>query len=110
MLALFTVFSIVLWYIINWLKKFITKAELPDLWYDLIVLAIALVGGLLLAVQFRLDAFVLASEILSLTPPIEHSLTGVVFGGLVLASGSGGFFELLKALKGRPEPEQEPPK
>lgn len=109
MLSLFLLFSIVLWYAIDWLKKGISALKLPDPWYEASILAIALVVGTLLAFQFNLDAFVLASELMSITPPIEQSVVGIIFGGIVLASGSGGVFELLKAIKGRPTPEDEPP-
>lgn len=112
MLGLFLLFSITLWYLIDIIKQGLLKFSLPDLVYNGIVWGLAIAGGMLLAFQFKLDAFVLASEIMnSVLPvtPIEPTLTGNIFGGLIIASGSGGVNAFLKALKGTKEPPSEPP-
>lgn len=105
----FFLFSIVLWYLIGRVKKFIPRLKLSDLLYDVIIIVLALGGGMLLALQFKLDVFVLLAEVMKPGTTIEPTFTGQVFGGLVLASGSSGVFELLKAINGRTEPIPETP-
>lgn len=103
MLGLFMLFSVTIWYLIDILKQNLSKAGMPDAIYNLVIWAIALGAGFLVAFQFKLDAFVMASEIMNgvlEVPKIEPSITGYVFGGLVLASGSGGVNAFLKAIKG----------
>lgn len=102
MVGIFILFSLVLWYLIEWLKKVSEGFGLPDWAYRAGVFITALAGGVLLALQFRLDVFIMLAEVMGHTG-IEESLTGQIFGGLVLASGSGGVYELLKAVKGGQE-------
>ena len=85
-------------------------ANLPDAAYNIVIWIIALGVGILISFQFKLDAFVLASEIMTgfvFFTPIELTITGQVFGGLLLASGSGGVNAFLKALRGL-KPEEPP--
>lgn len=108
MIGLFTMFSAILWYLIDIIKEALTKYhetnaehKFPDLVYDLIIWVIAIGGGLLLAIQFNLDAFVLVSQLMDNVLPIPEvapTITGSIFGGLLLASGSGMINGLLKAL------------
>lgn len=113
MIGMFTMFSAILWYLIDIFKELLNKLKgtgkitLPDLAYDAVVWVIALGGGMLLAMQFNLDAFVLASQLIDGVvemPDIAPTLTGNIFGGLLLASGSGVINGLLKALGKRQEP------
>lgn len=110
MLGLFTLFSAVLWYLMDNFKRWLTGLkeakhfDAKDIVYDLVLWVTALVVGMLLALQFKLDAFVLASQIMDgvvEVPTIEPTVIGNVFGGLLLASGSGFMNGLLKAL-GKP--------
>ncbi len=96
MVGVFIVVSLVLWYAIEWVKKVIDGEMTPR---RIAILVLALACGVLLAFQFRLDAFVMASQFVGVDA-LEPSLLGKVFAGIVLASGSAGIFELLKALKG----------
>lgn len=100
MVGAFLLFSVVLWYVIDWIKRFVGDFKLPELPYKVGLLVVAIAGGILLSLQFRLDAFVMLAQALN-QPDIPPSLTGEIFGGLILASGSGGVYELLKAVKGR---------
>lgn len=113
MIGMFTMFSAILWYLIDIFKALLkqlkdtSKLSLPDLAYDAIVWVIALGGGMLLAIQFNLDAFVMASQLMSDVieiPEIVPSITGNIFGGLLLASGSGMINGLLKALGRKIDP------
>ena len=113
MIGMFTMFSAILWYLIDIFKELLSKLKgtgkitLPDLVYDAFVWVIALGGGMLLAMQFNLDAFVLASQLIDGVvemPEIVPTLTGNIFGGLLLASGSGVINGLMKALGKRQEP------
>ena len=113
MIGMFTMFSAILWYLIDIFKDVLTrlrsdgKITLPDLVYDVIIWVIAIGGGMLLALQFNLDAFVMASKLVSDVieiPEIAPTLTGNIFGGLLLASGSGVINDLLKALGRKTEP------
>ena len=113
MIGMFTMFSAILWYLIDIFKGVLTrlkgdgKITLPDLIYDAIIWVIAIGGGMLLALQFNLDAFVLASQLVDDVieiPEIVPTLTGNIFGGLLLASGSGVINGLLKALGRKTEP------
>lgn len=107
MVGIFILFSLVLWYLIEWLKKVVEGFKLPDWAYRAGLLVTALAGGILLALQFKLDVFVMMSEVMG-QGNIQSTLTGQIFGGLVLASGSGGVYELLKAVKGGELVELEP--
>ena len=103
MLGLFLLFSMTIWFVVDILKQNIKLINLPDTVYNVIVWIVALAVGMLISFQFKLDAFVLASEIMTgFIPftPIEPTITGYIFGGLLLASGSGGVNAFLKALKG----------
>lgn len=113
MLGLFTLFSAVLWYLIDILKRALNHFKeakhfnIHDVVYDVIVWVAAIGGGMLLALQFKLDAFVLVSQLMDKVfevPNIDPSVTGYIFGGLVLSSGSGFMNGLLKAIGKRPEP------
>ena len=113
MIGMFTMFSAILWYLIDIFKDVLTrlkgagKLTLPDLAYDAIIWVIAIGGGMLLALQFNLDAFVMASQLVGDViemPEIVPTLTGNIFGGLLLASGSGVINGLLKALGRKTEP------
>ena len=103
MLGLFLMFSMIIWFLLDFLKPKLALIKLPDAIYDVILWACALAVGTFIAFQFKLDAFVLASDIIvGFIPfgPIEPSITGQVFGGLILASGSGGVNAFLKSLGG----------
>lgn len=100
MVGAFLLFSVVLWYVIDWIKRFIGEFKVPELPYKIGLLVVAISGGILLALQFKLDAFVMLAQALN-QPDIPSTITGQIFGGLILASGSGGVYELLKAVKGR---------
>ena len=119
MIGLFTLFSAILWYLIDIVKEVLGKfreandRKLPDLLYDLVIWVLAIGGGMLLAIQFKLDAFVLVSQLMDNVieiPVIEPTFIGNIFGGLLLASGSGVINKLLKAIGGRDEnsPPEEP--
>lgn len=97
MVGLFIMLSVVLWYVIDWFKK--TLDPLPDTPRKLLILAAALVGGVALAIQFRLDVFAVAAQVMGL-PEVSVTIIGQIFAGLVLASGAGGAHELIKALQG----------
>ena len=109
MLGLFLLFSMTIWFLVDILKQNIKLLNLPDSVYNIVIWVVALGVGMLISFQFKLDAFVLASEIMTgFVPiaPIELSITGQVFGGLLLASGSGGVNAFLKALRGLKPPEE----
>lgn len=109
MIGLFTMLSAVLWYLIGVLKNLLTqfsgeKKRIPELVYDITIWVVAIGGGMLLAIQFQLDAFVMASQLMEgviAVPEVLPSLIGSIFGGLLLASGSGVINGLLKAI-GKP--------
>lgn len=110
MLGLFLLFSMTVWFIIDIIKQNLKLANLPDAAYNIVIWIIALGVGMLISFQFKLDAFVLASEIMAGIIPVESlepTMTGYVFGGLLLASGSGGVNAFLKSLKGL-KPEEPP--
>lgn len=112
MLGLFLLFSMTIWFLVDILKQNIKLLNLPDTIYNVVVWAVALIVGMLISFQFRLDAFVLAHEVMKGFIPIEIielSITGQVFGGLLLASGSGGVNAFLKALRGLKPPIDEQP-
>lgn len=96
MVGVFIMISLVLWYVIEWVKKVIDGEMTPR---RIAILVLALIGGVLLAFQFKLDVFVMAAQFMGVEG-IELSLIGQIFAGMVLASGSAGVFELLSALKG----------
>ncbi len=98
MVGLFLMLSIVLWYVIDWFKR--TLEPLPDGPRKLVILAASLIGGIALAIQFRLDVFAVAAQVMGL-PEVSATLIGQVFAGLVLASRAGGAHELIKALQGQ---------
>lgn len=112
MLGLFLLFSMMIWFVLDLLKSKIRLIKMSDEIYDVVIWAIALAIGTFISFQFKLDAFVMASEIMKEFVPleiIELSITGQIFSGLLLASGSGGVNAFLKALRGlKPEvpPEQ----
>ena len=112
MLGLFLLFSMTIWFLVDILKQNIKLLNLPDSVYNIVIWVVALGVGMLISFQFNLDAFALASEIMTgFVPftPIELTITGQVFGGLLLASGSGGVNAFLKALRGlKPVPPEEP--
>lgn len=97
MVGLFIMLSVVLWYVIDWFKKVLDP--LPDTPRQLLILAAALTGGVLLALQFKLDVFAVAAQVMGLEE-VRTTVVGQVFAGLVLASGAGGAHELIKALQG----------
>lgn len=103
MLGLFLLFSMTIWFLLDFIKPKIALIKMPDVMYDIVLWVVALAIGVFVAFQFKLDAFVLASDIMiSFVPfePLQPTITGQVFGGLLLASGSGGVNEFLKALSG----------
>lgn len=113
---MFTILSIVLWYALDFIKKILTRVSgeekrINDLTYDLIVWGIAISLGMALSFQFRTDAFVIVSQLMrgiSKIPIIKPSIMGQIFGGLLLASGSGVVNNLMKAInKEIPEPPKE---
>ena len=109
MLGLFLLFSMTIWFLVDILKQNIKLIGFPDPVYNIVVWVVALGVGMLISFQFKLDAFVLASEVMKGFIPIEVidiSVTGQVFGGLLLASGSGGVNAFLKALRGLKPPEE----
>lgn len=96
MIGLFSLVAVVLWYIVEWVKKVIDgEMDLRRIF----ILVLSVVGGVFLAFQYRLDVFVLAAEILGIEG-IQITTAGHVLAGIVLASGAAGVFELLKALRG----------
>lgn len=111
MIGMFTMLSAVLWYLIDFIKKILTKISgenkiIKDLVYDIILWVIAIVGGLLLAFTFKLDAFVMVSQMMrgiTKIPIVDSTVVGSVFGGLLLASGSGTINALFKAIGKAPE-------
>ena len=107
MFGAFVLFSVVLWYLIDWIKTFVGYTKLPETPRQIVLFLVAVAGGVLLALQFKLDVFVMLSQVMN-QPDVPSTLTGEIFGGLVLASGSGGVYELLKAVKGREEPPEVP--
>lgn len=94
----YTIVSLVMWYIVDWLKKILLDHTIPDKIYKLVLLVVCLVIGMLLSFTFKLDAFVLVASIFTsvvpTTPKIEPSTMGYVFGGLMLASGSAVIHEI----------------
>lgn len=107
MVGLFTLFGAVLWYLLDNFKRWLNGLReakhfnVNDVVYDLVLWVTAVVVGMLLAIQFKLDAFILASQLMDNVvqlPDIEPSFIGYIFGGLLLASGSGFLNGLLKAL------------
>lgn len=97
MVGLFIMLAIVLWYVIDWFKRAIDT--LPDKPRKLLILAAALAGGVALSLQFKLDAFVVAAQVMGLSD-VEVTLIGQVFAGLILASEAGGAHKLITALQG----------
>ena len=101
MLGLFLLFMTI-WFLVDILKQNIKLLNLPDSVYNIVVWVVALGRGDAHIVSIQpLTPFVLASEIMTgFVPftPIELTITGQVFGGLLLASGSGGVNAFLKAL------------
>ncbi len=109
---LYTVVSLVMWYVIDWVKRILLDYQIPERVYNVILLVLCLAVGLLLAFTFKVDAFVLVSALMSAVVPgvpvIESSLIGYVFGGLFFASGSAVIHEISNRLnekKVEPKPE-----
>lgn len=96
MIGLFTLVAMVLWYIVEWIKK-VMDGEMDA--RRIIILAFSVAGGVFLAFQYRLDVFVLAAEVMGIDG-LQITTAGHVLAGIVLASGAAGLFELLKALRG----------
>lgn len=98
--ALYTIVSVVMWYVIDWIKSIFVSQEVPEKLYQLIMLVLCLGVGIGLALAFKLDAFVLVAalmrQIIADIPVIEPSLVGYIFGGLMLASGSGAIHKISK--------------
>lgn len=106
--VLYSVVSLVMWYVIDWLKELLLELKLKEQIYKFVLLVICLGVGLLLAFTFRVDAFVLVSALMRAvvpdTPVIEPSTVGYIFGGLFFASGSAVVHEIserLNAFKGK---------
>jgi hypothetical protein len=96
MIGLFSLVAVVLWYIVEWVKKVIDgEMDLRRIF----ILVLSVVGGAFLAFQYRLDVFVLAAEMMGIEG-LQITTAGHVLAGIVLASGAAGVFELLKALRG----------
>lgn len=89
----YLIFAVLLWWVIEWIKRYMVRFEVRDKVREIIVLILALVGGFGLAFVFDLDLLVL------LGVQDAASDVGRVFGGFGIASGSGGVYELLKAIK-----------
>lgn len=89
----YLVFAVLLWWAIEWVKRYMEKFELDEKVRELVILALALVGGIGMAIGYNLDLFVL------LGVQESQSLAGQIFAGIGIASGSGGVFELLKAIQ-----------
>jgi hypothetical protein len=89
----YLIFAVLLWWAIEWLKKYMEKFNLTERVQDIVILALALGGGIGMAIGYNMDLFVL------LKIQDAPSLFGKIFAGLGIASGSGGVFELLKAIK-----------
>lgn len=116
MIGLFTLVGAVLWYLIDIFKRGVNslreakKFNVADIVYDLVVWVAAVALGMVLAFQFKLDAFVLVSQLMDNVipvPEVEPTLLGYIFGGLTLASGSGFMNGLLKAI-GKKGPDTIP--
>lgn len=90
----YLVFAILLWWAIDWVKRYLVKFNCPAMVQEVIVLVLALGGGIGLSVFYQLDLLIL------LGIQENGSLVGQIFAGLGIASGSGGVYELLKAIKG----------
>lgn len=68
----------------------------------IVILITSLVGRVALvalALQFKLDVFSVAAQVMGL-PNVNVTEVGQIFAGLVLSSGAGGAHELNKDLQG----------
>ena len=90
----YLVFAILLWWAIDWVKRYLVKFNCPAMVQEVIVLVLALGGGVGLSMFYQLDLLTL------LGVQENGSIVGQIFAGLGIASGSGGVYELLKAIKG----------
>jgi hypothetical protein len=99
----YLIFAVLLWWVIEWIKRYLVRFEVPDKVREIIVLILALVGGFGLAFVFDLDLLVM------LGVQEVASDVGRVFGGFGIASGSGGVYELLKAIKNIGVQPETPP-
>ncbi|MDI9520589.1 MAG: hypothetical protein QM308_05470 [Bacillota bacterium] len=89
----YLVFAVLLWWAIEWVKRYLVKFSCPKMVQEIIVLILALGGGLGLSIYYKFDLLML------LGVQENNSIVGQVFAGLGIASGSGGVYELLKAIK-----------